>query len=101
MGGYATRVNRFLSLTLSLMMTVTPPLLSLRYALGPARYSALSHLSVHPAPLGSLPWLVAGDDQHELLDTLLNLEILETMIHHHRTSWANIASAPWESFILN
>ena len=37
MGGYATRVNRFLSLTLSLMMTVTSPLLSLRYALGPAR----------------------------------------------------------------
>ena len=37
MGGYATRVNRFLSLTLSLMMTVTPLLLPLRYALGPAR----------------------------------------------------------------
>ena len=64
MGGYATRANRFLSLTLSLMMTVTSPLLPLRYALGPARYSALSHLSVHPALLGSLPWLVAGDDQH-------------------------------------
>ena len=39
MGGYATRVNRFLFLTLSLslMMTVTPLLLSLRYVSGPVR----------------------------------------------------------------
>ena len=58
MGGYATHVNRFLSLTLSLMISVTTPLLSFRYASGPALYSALSHLSVRTAPLCPLlGWL--------------------------------------------
>ena len=55
MGGYATCVNRFLSLTLSLLMNVTSPLLSFRYALGPARCFTFSHLFVHPAPLCPLP----------------------------------------------
>ena len=55
MGGYATRVNRFLFLTLSLMVSVTTPLLFFRYASGPVLYSALSHLSVRPAPLCPLP----------------------------------------------
>ena len=51
MGGYATRVNHFLFLTLSLMLSVTSPLLSFRYASGPTLDSALSHLPVHLAPL--------------------------------------------------
>ena len=51
MGGYAIRVNRFLSLTLSLIISVTSPLLSFRYASGPTLYSALSHLHVRLAPL--------------------------------------------------
>ena len=49
MGGYATRVNRFLSLTLSLMTTITPWV---------PRASPLF-------PTCPLPWLVAGDGQHE------------------------------------
>ena len=51
MGGYAIRVNRFLSLTLSLIISVTSSLLSFCYASGPTLYSALSHLPVRLAPL--------------------------------------------------
>ena len=56
MGGYATRVNRFLSLTLSH---------DDRYA--PSSFLALrpgSRALVRSFPLVRLPWLVAGDDQH-------------------------------------
>ena len=51
MGGYATHVNRFLFLTLSLMLSVTSPLLSFHYASGPTLDSALSHLPIRLAPL--------------------------------------------------
>ena len=57
MGGYATRVNRFLSLTLS----------------HDDRYALSSSLALRPRsralvrsfPLVSLPWLVAEDGQHD------------------------------------
>ena len=69
MGGYAIRVNRFLSLTLSLMISVTSPLLSFRYALwfyasGPTLSSALSHLACPLCFALPFDWLVAGDGQH-------------------------------------
>ena len=52
-------MNRFLSLTLSLMMTVTPLSLALRP--GPRAL-------VRSFPLVRLPWLVAGDGQESSLD---------------------------------
>ena len=81
MGGYATHVNRFLSLTLSLMISVTTPLLSFRYASGSALYSALSHLSVRFAPLCSAlspARLVAGDDQQQKKQRKLKSELTKT-----------------------
>ena len=64
MGGYATRVNRFISLPPSLMISINSPLLFLSLRLG-------SHASLRPFPLACPPcsalssvWLVAGDGQH-------------------------------------
>ena len=64
MGGYAIRVNRFLFLTLSLIISVTSPTHFLPLCLG-------SHALLRPFPLAYPPrsalssvWLVAGDGQH-------------------------------------
>ena len=69
MGGYAIRVNRFLFLTLSLslIISVTPPCVPTPFL--PLRLG--SHALLRPFPLAcplrsalSTVWLVAGDGQH-------------------------------------
>ena len=67
MGGYAIHVNRFLSLTLSLIISVTSacvptPFLPLR--LGSHALLRPFPLVCPPCPALSSVWLVAGDGQH-------------------------------------
>ena len=66
MGGYAIRVNRFLFLTLSLIISVTSPYVPTPFL--PLRLG--SHDLLRPFPLACLPrsvlssvWLVARDGQ--------------------------------------
>ena len=66
MGGYAIRVNRFLSLTLSLIISITSPCVPTPFL--PLRLG--SHTLLRPFPLVCPPypalssvWLVAGDGQ--------------------------------------
>ena len=64
MGGYATHVNRFLSLTLSLVMTVTSPASFLALRLGSRALFRPFPLVRSPCSALSFTRLVAGDDQH-------------------------------------
>ena len=66
MGGYAIRVNRFLFLTLSLIISVKSPCVPTPFL--PLRLG--SHALLRPFPLACPPcsalssvWLVAGDGQ--------------------------------------
>ena len=69
MGGYATRVNRFLSLTLSLMMTVTPPASFL--ALRPGSRALLRSFPLVRSPCSAWSFTLVGRRRRPTHGTLV------------------------------